>query len=196
LTHIYTCSDLSQVPLAQTWGMRYFKYPADQLKLTSINPYRLLSVQDHFGANAHLDNPPATVNELRTVTITGIYGKGSPAVPQWVNQDANWEKTGADFLIAAKEWLPGVDRQMNRFAKHAGHDFRLVAPEHPDLRAHLNGWSVSTGHGDFQAYGAQIASEDKSKLAPGVLYTIQPINVSEDYRWVAAPGLAPLKLKD
>jgi transglutaminase-like putative cysteine protease len=25
LTHIYTCSDLSQVPLAQTWGMRFFK---------------------------------------------------------------------------------------------------------------------------------------------------------------------------
>jgi Transglutaminase-like superfamily len=65
LTHIYTCASLSQTPLAQTWGMRYFRYPGqfsskpedrDQSKLSSINPYRLLSVQDHFGAKAHLDN--------------------------------------------------------------------------------------------------------------------------------------------
>ena len=52
LTHIYTCADLSQVPLAQTWGMRYFKYPAGQPILSSKNPYQLISVEDHFGAAA------------------------------------------------------------------------------------------------------------------------------------------------
>ena len=53
--------------------MRYFKYPADQPKLSSINPYRLISVHDHFGANAHVDNPPVPLAELRTVTIIGLY---------------------------------------------------------------------------------------------------------------------------
>ncbi len=44
LTHTYTCSDLSEVPLHETWGMRWFQYPADGLpSLSSISPYRLIS---------------------------------------------------------------------------------------------------------------------------------------------------------
>jgi hypothetical protein len=194
LTHIFTCSDLSQAPLAQTWGMRYFKYPADQPKLASINPYRLLSVHDHFGTNASVDNPEVAVQELRTVTIIGLYGKGDPAIPKWVSQDL-WQQTGADFLIACKEWLPGANNQMRAFMKHAGHDFLLAAPQHPEIRAHLVDLRLSAGDGSFQAYCAHFPPEDKAKLVPGVPYTIKPINLSEAYRWVAAPDLAPLRLK-
>jgi len=196
LTHIYTCSDLSQVPLAQTWGMRYFKYPADQPKLSSVNPYRLISVHDHFGANAHLDNPPAPLAELRTVTIIGLYPKGSPAIPAWVKEET-WQKTGTDFLIAGQEWVPGGSyHQMSAFEKRAGQEFLLAAPEHPTVKAHLNRLTLSSGDGSFQAYAAQFATEDKARLVPGVAYNIQPINTSEIYRWVVAPDITLLMLKN
>jgi hypothetical protein len=190
LTHIYTCSDLSQVPLAQTWGMRFFKYPAGQPKLSSVNPYRLLSIQDHFGANAHLDNPEVPLAELRTVTIIGLYPKGSAAIPQWVK-----EESGTDFLIACREWVPGKYRQMSAFSKRAGHEFLLSAPGHPDLKARLNGLTLSAGDGSFQAYAAQLAPEDRAKLAPGVAYSIQPLNVSDTYRWAVAPGTTLLTVR-
>lgn len=192
LTHIYTCSDLSQVPLAQTWGMRYFKYPAGQPKLSSVNPYRLVSVQDHFGANAHLDNPEVPLAELRTVTIIGLYPKGSTAIPKWVTENENWQRDGTDFLIACQEWVPGTYRQMNAFSKRAGHEFLLSAPARPDLKARLNGLTLSKGDGSFQAYGAQLAPEDRAKLAPEASYSIQPLNISDTYRWVVAPGTSLL----
>ncbi|MGA2061115.1 MAG: transglutaminase domain-containing protein [Thermoguttaceae bacterium] len=149
LTHIYTCSDLSQIPLAQTWGMRYFNHPADdQPKLSSINPYRLISVDDHFGANAQIDNPPVPLAELRTVTIIGFYFKESPEVPKWVAEDT-WQKTKMDFLIASREWIPSVTYQMRTFEKRAGHEFLLDASGHPTVKAHLNGLRLSSGDGSF-----------------------------------------------
>ena len=196
LTHIYTCSDLSQVPLAQTWGMRYFKYPADQPKFSSVNPYRLISIHDHFGANARLDNPPVPVAELRTVTIIGLYPKGSPAVPKWVEEET-WQKTGTDFLIASQEWGPdGSYHRMSAFEKRAGQEFLLTASGYPTVKAHLNRLTLSSRDSGFQAYAAQFATEDKAKLVPGVAYNIQPINISETYRWVVAPDITLLMLKN
>jgi hypothetical protein len=196
LTHIYTCSDLNQVPLAQTWGMRFFKYPAGQPKLSSVNPYRLLSVQDHFGANAHLDNPEVPVAELRTVTIIGLYPKGSAAIPTWVTENQDWQRDGPDFVIACREWLPGGYHQMRAFSKRASQVFLLSAPGHPDLKARLKGLTLSAGDGSFQAYAAQLAPEDRARLAPGVAYSIQPLNVSDTYRWVVAPGTTLLSAGD
>jgi Transglutaminase-like superfamily len=188
LTHIYTCSDLSQMPLAQTWGMRFFKHPVDQPKLSSVNPYRLISVQDHFGSNAPLANPPVPAAELRTVTIIGLYPKGSAAIPKWVTENDAWQRGSTDLLIACREWVAGTYHQMSAFRKRAGHEFLLRAPGQPDLKARLNGLTLSKGDGSFQAYGAQFAPEDRAKLASGVAYSIQPLNVSDTYRWAVAPG--------
>jgi len=76
-------------------------------KLSSVNPYRLISVHDHFGANASLDNPPVSVAELRTVTIIGLYPKGSPAIPAWVKEES-WQRTGTDFLMPVRNGVPMV----------------------------------------------------------------------------------------
>lgn len=196
LTHIYTTSALSQVPLAQTWGMRYQYFPAGQPKLSSINPYRLLSVHDCFGPGAHVENPEVPFAELRTVTIIGLYRADSPKVPEWVDRE-KCEQSHTDFLISAKEWIPGVKNQMRTFQKHAGHDFLLTAPNYPDVRVRLSGLDCGPAHhGEFQAYGAQIVPEDKIKLVPGVGYSIQPINTSQTYRWVVAPDTLPLRLKE
>lgn len=192
LTHIYTCSDLSEVPLAQTWGMRYFKSPADanQPALSSTNPYRLLSVQDHFGVNTHLENPEAPVSELQKVTIVGLYPAGSPQLPKWIDLDKVHE-SGTEFLIAINEWnRSGQYNQLRAFRRHAGDQFLLTAPRQPEVRAHLTSLDVSAGDGSFQAFGAQIDPEDKDKLIPGLTYTIQAINISDTYRWTVGPGVA------
>ena len=196
LTHIYTCADLSRVPLARTWGMRYFKYPADQPRLSSVNPYRLLSVLDEFGAKARLDNPEVPPAELRTVTITGLLTKASPKVPKWVSE-GSWQTTGTDFLIAYPEWISGgAYYQMRAFEKRAGHEFQLAAPGHPAVKARLSGLRLSQGGGQFQAFGAKIEPADKTKLFPGARYTIQPVNTSDTYQWAVAPGLIPAILRE
>jgi hypothetical protein len=193
LTHTYTCSSLSQVPLHETWGKRWFKYPADgQPKLSSINPYRLISVNDHFGANAHVDNSSVPIAELRTVTIIGLYRPDSPELTKWARDGLTRRDFGVDFLLACKEWIPGADMQMRAFRKRGGHDFLLTASQHPNVRACLTSLNLSSGDGSFQAYGARVLPEDKAKLVPGITYGIQPINISDTYRWVVAPDMMPL----
>jgi hypothetical protein len=196
LTHIYTCSDLSHVPLAETWGLRYFKYPAGQPKLSSVNPYRLLSVHDDFGPEAHLDNPPVPPAELRTVTIIGLHRPESAELPKWSAEFLKRPNNGNDFLIETREWLPGVENQMRAFYNRAGHDFRLAAPQHAEIRVRLSGLRLSAGDGSFKAFGAQIVPEDKAKLVSGVGYSIEPINTNQTYRWVVAPDVPPLRFKD
>jgi hypothetical protein len=192
LTHIYSCSDLSDVPLAQTWGMRYFHYPADQPKLSSVNPYRLISVADHFGANANLSNPPVPPVELQKVAIIGLYGNDAPEVPEVFKK--SWSEMASrpdvpDFLIAIKEWLPNAPNQMRALQGRIGRKFVLKAPGHPQIRAHLTQLDMSSG-GNFQAFGAQIDAEDKPKLVPGAAYSIEPINISDTYRWLVASNVA------
>jgi len=191
LTHIETSTDLSQVPLAQTWGMRYFQYPANQPKLSSINPYRLLAVQDGFGTNAHVENPAVPVAGLRTVTINGLYQTNSPAVPKWVDREM-LAQSKTDFLIAGKEWIRNAPSQMRVFAQHASQSFLLVSPGNPEVRVKFNGLKLSSGDGSFQAYGAQILSEDRPRLMPGAGYTIRPQNTNETYRWLVETNIAPL----
>ena len=95
--------------------MRFFKYPDDQPKLSSVNPYRLISVRDHFGAEAQIDNPPVAPAELRTVTIIGLYLPDSPQVPKWPVDGLALKRTATEFFIACREWVPGTYNQMRAF---------------------------------------------------------------------------------
>jgi hypothetical protein len=136
-----------------------------------------------------VDNPPVPPAELRTVTIIGLYRPDSPEMPKWAVESLAQHKSSDDFFIACKEWLPGSYRQMRAFQKRCGHEFLLIAPQHPEVRAQLTGHTLSAGDGSFQAYGAQVLPEDKAKLVPRVPYRIQPVNISETYRWTVAPDV-------
>jgi hypothetical protein len=182
LTHIYTTSDLSKTPLAQTWGMRYFHYPADQPRLSSINPYRLISVTDHFGTDAHIDNPPVPTAELRTVTIDRIIPGNSPDLPEFFRTVA--KEHSFDLYISFKERVDAT-HATKAFYKRAGHDFLLSAPNCPPIRVVWVGGGVSAG--DLWTCPARIKAEDKPNLVPGVAYTIAPTNISDVYRWVVEP---------
>ena len=186
LTHIATSADLSKTPLAQTWGLRYNGDAPDQPKLSSVNPYMLLSVSDHFGANARVANPPVPIAELRAVTVNGLFPKDSPALPKWV-LDASAADTSFDFFVAIKEHVPGASYAMRAFLKRASHEFVLAAQGHPDVQAALTG--LNDNDDTFQGFGTRIAPEDKAKVVPGVAYTITPKNTSDVYHWAVAPGV-------
>lgn len=192
LTHIYTASDMSKAPLAETWGMRYFAYPAGQPRFSSPNPYRLLAVHDRFGPDAKIENPESP--ELRTATIIHVYRPGAPdlaALTTWPVPGRN-----GDLLLRFREWVPGTYVQMRDFEKKVGHDFLLTAPGQPVIRAKLSGVKLSKGDGSFQAFELNVLAADRDKIASGVSYTLNPVDVSETYRWVVAPEVGAFKLKD
>jgi hypothetical protein len=184
LTHIYTTSDMSRVPIAQTWGMRYFHYPAGQPRLSSVNPYRLIAISDHFGAAAKIDNPDVPPAEFRTVTIDKLYPANAPVLPEFLRTAA--AQHHIDFYISYKERVDGF-HPMRVFYERAGTKFVLAAPGSPRIHATWSGATVSAN--GFETCAANIDSADKEKLVPGSAYTIEPINVSDMYCWVVAPGV-------
>ena len=70
LTHVNTFNDLSEVPLAATWGKRYAMGERDDV-FRYGNPYRCEEVSDHFGKFAKVENPE--VREHRSITISRAY---------------------------------------------------------------------------------------------------------------------------
>ena len=188
-THIYTAAAYSQMPIAETWFMRSTHYPEVHPKLSSRNPYCLISVQDHFGANFHMEKTLPPLDTLQTVTITSLYPSDSPELPKWVVD--NPKKSPGIIYIVSKEWFAGADGQMDAFQQQAGKDFLLTAPQHPEVRLHLVG---NVSDGKFQAQAAQVLPEDMSKLAAGVAYNIKSINITNLSHWVVAPNIKPLSL--
>jgi hypothetical protein len=196
LTHIYTSSDLSREPLAETWGRRYFTRNNDQAKLSSVNPYRLISVSDRFGENAPVDNelvPPPP--ELTTVTIVDLLTFDSPDMPKSVGGSWPVGQRKPDFMISFREWVNRSYVQMRLFYRQAGKEFVLSSPGQPDLHARLTGSSHSKGDGSFQGFFVDVVEGDRAKIAPGAAYTIQPQNISEKYRWQVPADLKAVTLK-
>jgi hypothetical protein len=54
MVRVAAFDSISEAPLAATWGMRYFYYPIGQPRLSSINPYKMLSIRDSRGAGDRL----------------------------------------------------------------------------------------------------------------------------------------------
>jgi hypothetical protein len=188
LTHILTTSDLSQVPLAETWGMRFFRYRDVEPQLSSVNPYRLISVSDRFGENASVANPEVPIAELRTVTIDALMRPGDKRVPAWFA--SRWQARGdvsMKFLISIKERVTG-NKPMRAFEKRTSSEFVLSAQGHPEVRARLT--RLTLGDSVFWAFEAEVAPDDREKVVRGVGYTIKPVNRSETerYRWQVGEG--------
>src|SRR5262249_10484856 len=65
LTHVNTFNDLSEVPLAATWGKRYALGERDA-EFRYSNPYRCVELSDHFGKFARLENSEAKEHRIIT----------------------------------------------------------------------------------------------------------------------------------
>jgi transglutaminase-like putative cysteine protease len=189
LTHIMTVDSLSHVPLAETWGKRYAMYPKVGPALSSVNPYRLLKVSDHFGAYAKIANPEVENVELRAVTVTQAYWKDAlPAPIQKQLATNHGDPTNPDFYIGIAEYIPDYPNQMRDFEGRAGHRFVLSAPGHPDLKATLSGMKLSNGP-QYRLWGVKLDAESRGDIAAGVEYEIRPLNTSAVYTWSVRDGV-------
>jgi hypothetical protein len=192
LTHILTTDSVSHVPLAETWGRRYATYPDVRPRLSSINPYRLLKVSDHFGAYSHIANPEVEYEELRKVTVTEAYWKGALPPTVWEQGFRGKDPAESDFYIGIQEFIPRYKCQMREFARRAGNHFVLAAPGHPEIQATSGGIMISYGDRDgrrYQLFGVRIDPEYRKFLVSGVEYSIRPINTSETFTWTVKDGL-------
>jgi hypothetical protein len=187
LTHILTTDSLSHVPIAQTWGLRYAAYPLMGPRLSSVNPYRLLEVSDHFGVHAKIANPEVKDEELRAVTVKEAYWRDAlPAAIQATLK--NGDPTNPDFYIGIQEYISHYSNQMRDFQASAGHQFVLASPGHPDLHATLSGMRLSNG-AQYQMWGVRVDAESRKDIAAGTKYSIRPVNTSETYVWRVKEGL-------
>jgi hypothetical protein len=179
MTHIYTANDISEVPFATTWGARYGIKAGP--KLSSINPYQMLTASDNVAPGVPFDNPPLPdVPQITIATVIAVVKPGDPSLPSDIILPA---KNDAVFRI--KEWIDEDDyHQLRDFAAQAGSTFILRAAGKPDLQATLSGTKISTGRG-FQGFGVQL----RGKLEPGVVYQILPDNAGHVRQWRIADGL-------
>jgi hypothetical protein len=195
MTHVGTYRDVSEMDIPRTWGRRYGLGENDAPTLSSSNPYMLIKAQgEHVGRFAHVDEPAAVPEaavasaapaELQTVTIVAVVPPDAPTVPAFVRG-----KPPSDVLICIAEWLPGQDyHQMRAFEGRVGHTFVLKLAGHPGVHLELDGGKFSAGDGTFQAFGARVVAEDRTKVVPGATYTLEPQDTSTTYRWTVNPGL-------
>ena len=176
MTHVYTTLDVSEVPFPATWGARYALHAGP--KLSSDNPYGLLSAHDDLKPGLTLDNPP--VPALTTATVIAVLKPGDPHV------EAGQLPTGVDGLLQTKEWIPDQNFiQLRDFLDGAGHVFILQADGHPDVRAKITGFNVDNGNGSFQAFGIHL----ESPLIQGVTYKLVPQNDGHSHTWQVQDGV-------
>jgi hypothetical protein len=179
ITHIYTANDLSEIPFAETWGPRFGMEQGP--KLSSVNPYQLLSATDNIPEPAHFDNPAVLeAVKLSSVTVVAILHTGDSRIPDWVKVPE-----GTDALLSVKEWLPDQDfHQLRDFANGASTEFLLRAPNQPDLKAEFSQAKFSNG-GSFQAFGIKLLG----KPVIGIEYHLVPLNDGHTHKWLVADGV-------
>ena len=182
LTHVNTFNDLSEVPLAATWGKRYALGERDET-FRYGNPYRCESVSDHFGKFARIDNPE--VKEHRTITISRAYWADSAEAPEQIKAVAGqWGRPGSGrFFIHGEEWIDGEPWQQYKvFMQAAGKEWLLRAEGHPEIPARITTGSI-IGSPDLRELQVMIPPEDYARMKPGVEYTLEPRNEVPGYQW-------------
>lgn len=129
-----------------------------------------------------LKNPQ---DDIKEVHIIGCYWHGDSHIPDWL------KNFGYDFLISLDE--PSTVNSdepeyypLTRFMTKADDDFVLRAEGHPDVHIKTNGTCSDTG---FIAAAVIISGQEKSKLVPGVSYSLIPSN-NTDYKWVVSEGVS------
>ena len=192
MTHILTIDSLSHVPMAETWGSRYADYSDSRPQLSSINPYQMLSISDHFGKYSHIDNPEVA-GELQKVTVIEAYWRDAlpTSLPPRLAQGVAKDPGRSDFYIGIQEFIRNFPGQQREFESHAGHHFTLTASGHPEIRATLSGMKLSSADGPrtYCLFGVRINADDRKLMVPGLKYTIHPVNTNDVYTWTVKDAL-------
>jgi hypothetical protein len=182
LTHVNTFNDLSDVPLAATWGKRYALGERDAV-FPHGNPYRAEQVSDHFGKYARIDNPEK--EEHQALTLTSAYWPSSPECSEHFKKSnaakAMDPKAGC-VLAHAEEWFPGEPYgQYSVFIKGASKEFLFQAEGHADIRGRI--WGSFTNPPDVHEILIVIAPQEYARMEPGVDYVVVPKQEPGGYQW-------------
>jgi len=184
LTHVNTFNDLSETPLAATWGKRYAKGERDAT-FRYGNPYRCEEVTDHFGKYARLENPE--LKEHRAITISRAYWANAADAPADV-KSAKWlfRNDGAGRLfIHGDEWFDDQPWQQHKaFYQAAGKEFLFKADGHPDVRGRITMASIiGPTQSGIREMEILIPTAEYAKMTAGIEYTLTPRNEVAGYEW-------------
>jgi len=183
LTHVNTFNDLSDVPLAETWGKRYANGERDAI-FRYGNPYRCEEVSDHFGKYATIDNPEA--HEHRALTITKAYWADDPDAHATI-KESKWlfhTDGSRSILVHGEEWFADLSGPQYRpFLEAAGKDFLFHADNHPDIRGRITTSSITWHSRDLHEIEILIPAAEYARMQPGALYTLTPAKDVAGYQW-------------
>jgi hypothetical protein len=182
LTHVNTFNDLSEIPLAATWGKRYALGERDAV-FPYGNPYRAEEVSDRFGKYARVENPEK--QEHRVLTLSRAYWPSSPECSELFKKSnaAKAMDSKAGYVLAhAEEWFSDEPyAQYNVFIKGAAKEFLFQAEGHADVLGRI--WGSFTNPPEVHEILIVIAPEEYAKFEPGVDYALVPRNASAGYEW-------------
>ncbi len=185
LTHVNTFNDLSEVPLAATWGKRYALGERDAI-FRYGNPYRCDELSDHFGKFAKVDNPEA--REHRTITISRAYWASDPDAPDMIKSMrrslGKSEGGPAQLFIHGEEWFDDQPwQQLKTFLQAAGKEFVFRADGQPDVIGRVTTGSCTNPAQNVRETEVIIPREDYVKMRPGVAYALVPRNEVPGHEW-------------
>jgi hypothetical protein len=187
LTHVNTFNDLSEVPLAETWGKRYALGERDDV-FRYGNPYRCVELSDHFGKFARLDNSQA--REHRSITISRAYWADDPGAPDMIkglkrqSRGGRGAKSSALLFLHGEEWFDDQPwQQLKIFLQSAGKEFVFKADGSPDIHGRTTTGSCTNPSENIREIEVVIPAAEYAKMRPGVVYTVLPRNEVPGYKW-------------
>ncbi len=183
LTHVNTFNDLSEVPLAATWGKRYATGERDAV-FRYGNPYRCEDVSDHFGKFAKVENPE--LREHRSLTVSRAYWADDPDAHATI-KESKWlfhADGSRSLLVHGEEWFDDESGSQYRpFLEAAGKDFLFKADNRPDVHGRVTTSSITWQSRNLHEIEVSISREEYVKMAPGVEYALTPPDEVAGYQW-------------
>ena len=153
-------------------------------------------VTDFFKANAGgtfvriepYKYPFVEYKEIHQAHVNALYWPDDERLPEWMRKGYHkWA-----FLIGIEEWNKGQShRQLNELKANAGFRFILKAEGHKDIEINEKNYSgnCSSGDGDFQAFYVNMKKTQIEQVIPGVSYSLEPVNESNEYYWIVNDGV-------
>jgi RNA polymerase sigma factor (sigma-70 family) len=183
LTHVNTFNDLSEVPLAATWGKRYANGERDEI-FRYGNPYRCEEVSDHFGKFAKIGNPE--VREHRALTISRAYWADDPDAHATI-KESKWlfhNDGSKSILVHGEEWFEDeAGPQYRPFLEAAGKEFVFKAVNHPDVHGRITTSSITWHSRNLHEIEVLVTREEYARMEVDVEYSLTPPDDVAGYKW-------------
>lgn len=133
--------------------------------------------------------PFVEFREIKTAHVNGLYWQGDERIPAWCRDLSSGR---GHFVLAIDEWIQGQDhRQLDAFRENAGFEFLLQADGHDDVRITSGNscGNCSAGNGEFQCFVVSLEASQLKQIAPGVEYTLTPVEPRANHTWRVKDGV-------